>query len=258
MQNAMWVMTQLSQVTAPPAAPPRAPGMPRGTLTAIRAGLSVPVAAGRHPLPGDQACLMELASVLAREPWGDHPASVHPVLAAVARAVNDRVSDGTRDSLAPLVPRMIGTADAGPGGRPRPERCARLVLLCAGKALEASTFMAAEMNSARLTALSVLSRPRSDRPSGPGPGAGGDRATGPGAGGDGGGSAIRRAAASLLDRCGLLGLVYPDCAAAAAAQAVVVTAGADGGRRDERLSGLLRACVGLCVANIQEAGGSGA
>jgi hypothetical protein len=52
--------------------------------------------------------------------------------------------------------------------------------------------------------------------------------------------------------------VYPGCAAAAAAEAVVVIAGADGRRRDDRLSGLLRACVGLCVANVQEAGGSGA
>jgi hypothetical protein len=169
----------------------------------------------------------------------------------VARAVNDRVSDGTRDRLAPLVPRMIGTAGPGPGGRPRPEDCARLVLLCTGKALEASPFLAAEMRSARLTALSVLARERGDRRTAQAP------AQGPGQGPDRG-SAIRRAAASLACRCGLLGRVYPGSAAAQAAQAVTVIAGAADGRRDERLSALLRACVGLYVANVQETSGSGA
>jgi hypothetical protein len=219
-------------------------------LIAIAAGLPVPVAPGRHPVAGDHACLMELASALAREPWSDHPACVHPVLGAVARAVNDRVGDAAREWLAPLVPAMIGTADAGPDGWPRPERCAQLVLLCARTALRLSPFMAAEMESARLTALSVLSRP-AGFPRGPtGP-------TGPGGGTAGAqknGTAMRRGATALLDRFGLLSRLYPRQAAVEAAQAVSVIAGAGPAatrqaatRRDVHLGQLLRACTELCA-----------
>jgi len=274
MQNAMRVMTGPPEAVAPPlppaVSPDRPAGVPAETLSAVRAGLPVPVAPGRHRLAGDEACLMELASALAHEPWGDHPAGVHPVLAAVARAVNDRVSDGTRARLAALVPSMAGTADAGPDGYPRPELCARLVLLCARTALAVSPFLAAEMNSAALTALSVLAR-REGPPAhqqgpaahqqGPaahqqGPAA---HQQGPAAHREGPairaeGSAVRRAAASLLDRRGLLGRVYGRHAAGQAAQAVSVIAGAAG---EARLAGLLRDCVDLCVANVQEAGRDG-
>jgi hypothetical protein len=230
-------------------------------LIAIAAGLPVPVAPGRHPVAGDHACLMELASALAREPWSDHPACVHPVLGAVARAVNDRVGDAAREWLAPLVPTMIGTADAGPDGWPRPERCAQLVLLCARTALRLSPFMAAEMESARLTALSVLSRPagfpRGTRDTGgPSHPAGLSRPAGP-SGPDGAqknGTAVRRGAAALLDRFGLLSRLYPRQAAVEAAQAVSVIAGAGPAatrqaatRRDAHLCQLLRACTELCA-----------
>ena len=40
---------------------------------------------GRHRSPRTGACFMELASLLAGEPWSDHPACTHPLLAAVAR-----------------------------------------------------------------------------------------------------------------------------------------------------------------------------
>lgn len=190
---------------------------------------------------------MELASLLAREPWSDHPASVHPVLAAVARAVNDWVSDEARNGLAALVPQMISTADAGPDGCARPERCARLVLLCAGRALQVSSFMAAEMESAQLTALSVLAR-HTVAPAG-GRGHGGPRRDG---------TAVRRRTAALLDRAGLLSRLYPPQAAGEAAQAVSVIAGASpatGGRAaaaqpDTELCDLLRACSALCQAEV--------
>jgi hypothetical protein len=197
---------------------------------------------------------MELASAFAREAWTDHPACVHPVLAAVARAVNDRVGDVAREWLAPLVPQMIGTADAGPDGRPRPERCAQLVLLCARMALRLSPFMAAEMESARLTALSVLSRhagcpPGASLPAGNSGGAGNN------------GTAVRRRTTALLDRAGLLSRVYPRQAAVEAAQAVSVIAGAGPGatslaavRRDAQLCELLRACAALCADDAAPGG----
>ncbi|AYG02702.1 hypothetical protein [Gryllotalpicola protaetiae] len=56
---------------------------------------------------------MEFASYLAGERWSDHPACTDPVLAALARAVNDLVSDTRRQELLTDVPRVIGlTPDA--------------------------------------------------------------------------------------------------------------------------------------------------
>jgi hypothetical protein len=91
--------------------------------------LQIQLGRGRHADPGARGCLMELASVLAGETWSDHPASVHPVLAAVARVVNDRVSEQDRARLKQLVPAMIGTATDDIGGY------ARLVLICSSTAL---------------------------------------------------------------------------------------------------------------------------
>ena len=51
---------------------------------------------------------MELASYLAGERWCDHPACTHPLLAAVARDVNDYTSDAGRARLAGLIPSVIG------------------------------------------------------------------------------------------------------------------------------------------------------
>ncbi len=51
---------------------------------------------------------MEFASLLAGERWSDHPACTHPLLAAVARDVNDHTSDAARPRLAELIPSVIG------------------------------------------------------------------------------------------------------------------------------------------------------
>ena len=51
---------------------------------------------------------MELASFLAGEPWSDHPSCTHPLLASLARDVNDHVDDYARTRLAPLIPEVIG------------------------------------------------------------------------------------------------------------------------------------------------------
>lgn len=84
---------------------------------------------GRHRNPKRGACLMEYASFLAGERWSDHPACTHPVLAALARGVNDLISAEARDSLLPMVPRLIGlTSDD-------PRLALRLALLAAVEAL---------------------------------------------------------------------------------------------------------------------------
>lgn len=51
---------------------------------------------------------MELASYLAGEKWSDHPACTHPLLALMARAVNDLTTNAARPRLALLVPSVIG------------------------------------------------------------------------------------------------------------------------------------------------------
>jgi hypothetical protein len=65
---------------------------------------------GKHRSPRKGACFMELASYLAGERWSDHPACTHPLLAALARDVNDYTSDAGRARLAGLVPSVIGLA----------------------------------------------------------------------------------------------------------------------------------------------------
>ncbi|MFI6318064.1 hypothetical protein ACIBG8_11125 [Nonomuraea sp. NPDC050556] len=63
---------------------------------------------GRHRNPRKGACFMELASYLAGERWSDHPACTHPLLAALARLVNDNTGDAERGRLVRLVPSIIG------------------------------------------------------------------------------------------------------------------------------------------------------
>ncbi|MFC5829805.1 hypothetical protein [Nonomuraea insulae] len=65
---------------------------------------------GRHRNPKRGACFMELASYLAGERWSDHPACTHPLLAALARLVNDNTGDESRAKLVQLVPSIIGLA----------------------------------------------------------------------------------------------------------------------------------------------------
>ena len=57
---------------------------------------------------------MELASFLAGERWSDHPSCTHPLLAHLARLVNDFTSDGARPRLAPLIPSVIGLRSTDP------------------------------------------------------------------------------------------------------------------------------------------------
>lgn len=57
---------------------------------------------------------MELASYLAGERWSDAPRCTDPMLAALARMVNDSTSDENRSQLAPLVPAVVGIRDLPP------------------------------------------------------------------------------------------------------------------------------------------------
>lgn len=72
------------------------------------------LAPGRHRTPRDGACAMELASVLAGEPWSDAPPCTHPLLARLARLVNDATSDAGRRRLTLHVPDLVGLTGPDP------------------------------------------------------------------------------------------------------------------------------------------------
>jgi hypothetical protein len=74
----------------------------------------VPVlGAGRHRRAKRGACLMEYTSVIAGERFTDAPPCTDPVLAALARAVNDYIGDASRQRLAPLAARLSVLRDRG-------------------------------------------------------------------------------------------------------------------------------------------------
>jgi hypothetical protein len=54
---------------------------------------------GRHPRPGKVVCVMELASMLAGDRFGDRPASVCPVVGAILRTYNDNIDSRRRHDL---------------------------------------------------------------------------------------------------------------------------------------------------------------
>jgi hypothetical protein len=104
---------------------------------------------GKHRSPRKGACFMEMASYLAGERWSDHPRCTQPLLAAVARLVNDHTSDAYRWHLAELIPSVIGlTSDD-------PRVDVRIALHCATAALPVAS---AERQNA--LAVSVLAAER--------------------------------------------------------------------------------------------------
>jgi hypothetical protein len=79
-------------------------GVPDGLPTLSR---------GKHRSPRKGACFMEMASVLANEPWSDKPRCTDPLLAQLARLVNDHSTDAARSDLAVLIPSVIGVHGTG-------------------------------------------------------------------------------------------------------------------------------------------------
>ena len=64
---------------------------------------------GKHVSAEEGACVMELASMLAGEPFSDHPASVCPVIGSFLRAYNDSIDDRRRQDLYAYAARAVGT-----------------------------------------------------------------------------------------------------------------------------------------------------
>lgn len=64
---------------------------------------------GTHKSPEEGACVMELASMLAGEPFSDHPNSVCPVIGAFLRDYNDSVPEQRRQDLYRYAAVVVGT-----------------------------------------------------------------------------------------------------------------------------------------------------
>jgi hypothetical protein len=79
---------------------------------------------GRHNTPDEGMCVAELASVLAGEPFTDHPVSVSRVIAAFLRTYNDRVDAVRRQDLLPYAALIVGTRADADTERRRAARCA--------------------------------------------------------------------------------------------------------------------------------------
>ena len=107
---------------------------------------------GAHDSPTEGACVMEMVSFLAGEEWSDRPACTHPVLAEMARVVNDRLPDADRQQILPLMGRLFGTA---PTGTPHEQRVlsVRLAAWCVRQVLDL-----APDRSVALTAIETAER----------------------------------------------------------------------------------------------------
>jgi hypothetical protein len=84
---------------------------------------TIRLSGGRHSSPDDGMCVAELASVLAGEPFTDHPASVSRVIAAFLRTYNDRVDADRRQHLLPYAALVVGTRAGLEVERQRAMRC---------------------------------------------------------------------------------------------------------------------------------------
>lgn len=70
---------------------------------------TIKLSRGAHGSPDEGACVMELASILAGEPFTDRPATACPVIGSLLRAYNDSVDDARRQDLYEYAARVVGS-----------------------------------------------------------------------------------------------------------------------------------------------------
>jgi hypothetical protein len=78
---------------------------------------------GKHAAPSEGACVMELASMLAGEPFTDRPATACPVIGGFLRAYNDRIDDERRQDLYRYAAAVVGTRGTAEVEQARERRC---------------------------------------------------------------------------------------------------------------------------------------
>jgi hypothetical protein len=84
---------------------------------------TIKLSKGKHSSPEEGACVMELASMLACEPFSDQPKSVCPVIGTLLRTYNDSLDDERRQDLYRYASQVIGTRASFTVERARMERC---------------------------------------------------------------------------------------------------------------------------------------
>jgi hypothetical protein len=89
----------------------------------VRSHQTVRLARGRHASAGAGVCVMELASMLADEPFSDRARSISPTIGAFLRTYNDGIDDDRRQDLYPVAAAIVGTAARRAVERDRVSRC---------------------------------------------------------------------------------------------------------------------------------------
>src|SRR3954454_819908 len=84
---------------------------------------TVRLARGRHASRQLGVCVMELASMLAHEPFSDRARSISPTIGAFLRTYNDGIDDDRRQDLYPVAAAGVGTAARRAVERERINRC---------------------------------------------------------------------------------------------------------------------------------------
>src|SRR3954451_19167290 len=78
---------------------------------------------GRHSSPATGVCVMELASMVAHEPFSDRAPSISPTIGDFLRTYNDGLPDDRRQDLYAVAARVVGSARARTAERRRATCC---------------------------------------------------------------------------------------------------------------------------------------
>jgi len=84
---------------------------------------TVRLARGRHASRHAGVCVMELASMLAHEPFSDRARCISPTIGAFLRTYNDGLDDDRRQDPYPVAAAIVGTAARRGVERERVSRC---------------------------------------------------------------------------------------------------------------------------------------
>src|SRR5689334_2689856 len=119
---------------------------------------TVRLARGRHATRHAGVCVMELASMLADEPFSDRPASVSPTIGAFLRTYNDGLDEERRQDLYSVAAAIVGSARRRAIERERINRCLEFALAHHGRtpASRASLALATPEPAGAWAALAAL------------------------------------------------------------------------------------------------------
>ena len=91
--------------------------------TLMPEGRPVRLTPGAHSSPQQGVCVVELASVIAKERFSDRPRCVCPVIGAFLRGWNDRAPYAQRQRLSPYAARIVGSRGISRVTRERRDIC---------------------------------------------------------------------------------------------------------------------------------------